>query len=242
MAKIFCIPGLAMAASELPWFEGVVRLENPEIGAGERLGRAYTLEEVAEGHLRTILAQAKPSDELTLIGMSMGGMIASILASEFRSWLPRATRFSFLVTSPNLPELPAIRTELFREWVAVRPGSTEDFRKILTPFFSDGFLKAAPDQVDAYATYRATGGNKQSASAYFRQSAALSVFEGGLYFPKVDPKEALFIGGGNDRILGPAHNAILRELNPEAAHQEIVDLGHMINYEMPEIFRSGGWR
>src|SRR5262245_16244331 len=115
MIRAFAIPGLGMAARELPETIGVLRGDNPEIGEGPDLDatRPYTLQDVAEEHARRIETLASSSmlvrdEPFWVIGMSMGGMIAALLATTLRARLPRRTRFAFLVTSANTPTLPAV--------------------------------------------------------------------------------------------------------------------------------------
>ena len=87
-----------------------------------------------------------------------------------------------------------------------------------------------------YYEYRAFGMNRQSPRSFIRQMTALRNFKGDKYFPLIDPSEASFTGGSNDEILGPLHNMALAKLSPDARHQEIQGLGHMINIELPQAF------
>ncbi len=103
------IPGLAMNNVELPDIPGLLRLQNPEIGDGPSLSGDYSLDQVAEYHLETILSMnLAPGTSFEIMGMSMGAMIAAILGTRYRNRLPPATRFRLLSTSPNLDENPAI--------------------------------------------------------------------------------------------------------------------------------------
>src|SRR5690348_13039189 len=111
MVQGACIPGLSMAAKEFPSIPGAVTLENPEVGGGVWLDRDYSLEEVAEMHVASIACMVSSQDP-TLCGYSMGGMILAIMATVFRSKLPARARFVFLMTSANLEEpatAPAVR-------------------------------------------------------------------------------------------------------------------------------------
>ncbi len=234
----FFVPGLAMAASELPSVEGVIALENPEVGKGIALGREYTLEEVAEQHVCTIEREAPRADALTLAGMSMGGMIVAIMATRFRARLPARCAFRFFVTTPNTPENPAIPDALIAEWATARRGVVLDFERVLGPFFSPAFVRSNPTAAQAYFAYRANGGNRQSGSSFFRQMNALRGCPAYRYFSQLDPREAKFVGGADDRILGPSHNRELLSLCPGAEHTEIESLGHMVNIERSDLMRS----
>lgn len=234
------IPGLAMHRLEMPAVPGLIALQNPEVDDGVALSEQYSLYDVAKHHLATILELSRigtlPADGFTIAGMSMGGMINSILASKFRRELPPNVRFLFLVTTPNLKTNPAIPDALLASWLKAKPGSVEDFARILGPFFSPGFLSAQPGITASYFRYRANGENGQSPRAFFRQMTALRRFDGSETFPFITSEECLFVGGAEDEILGPSHNLDLRNLAPAAKHVEVKGLGHMINLEMPKFF------
>lgn len=233
-----CIPGLTMQASELPSVPGVRVLENPEVGDGARFGRDYVLEEVAEMHARTISDLVGPKEPLVVAGISMGGMILSIMATEFRHLLPRTTRFEFLVTSPNDPSYMFLTDQVLGAWATVKPGDVDAFSVILEPFFSPGFRTANPDVCRTYYAYRARGENKQSAKSFFRQVNAVRKCEAYKYFARVEADSARFVGGADDHVFGPRHNAGLRALCPEAEHLEVDALGHMIYLEQPQLYAS----
>jgi pimeloyl-ACP methyl ester carboxylesterase len=231
------IPGLAMRASEIPSQPGLLALENPEIGSGSTLPWDYSLEDVAEHHANTI--SGLPWEELntpTIIGMSMGGMIASILATSLRSKLPTRCRFRFLVTSANSVDLPAVPDQLLDFWKTAKPGSEADFRNILDSFFSPKFAELSPSEVLKYARYRANGENLQTSRAFMRQLSALRRYNGEQYFSQLPAEESEIFGGEDDRILGPRHDEILKRLTPCTRHRSLKNVGHMINIELPGAF------
>lgn len=229
------IPGLAMRASELPALPGLLRLENPEIGEGPLWDRAhYTLVDVAEWHAKTIQSLGLP-DPLVL-GMSMGGMIVSIMASHWRHLLPEKTTFRVLASSPNLRFNQAVTPERLASWQMAHPGHIPDFARVLAPFFSDRFLKDAPAQAHAYYRYRAYGENQQSGHAFYRQIMAILDYDGSVFWPHIAPHTMTVVGGGHDKVLGPSHSANLKSLLPGAEHLELAGLGHMMNLEQPDLF------
>lgn len=237
MIRGVIIPGLSMASAEMPEIDGFLRLENPGISGRPDLNDGYNLKEVAKLHLESIQSQELCAD-FSVIGMSTGGMIASYLATTYRKFLPERTRFLFAVTSANLPNCVAVSDQLMGEWFKVKGGDTAGFRRIMAPFFSTTFRATHPDIAESYYQARATGKNQQSGSAFVRQLKALRNFDGRETFPKINPSEAWFIGGAKDEILGTSHNRDLKLLLPLAHHEEIVDLGHMINLEQPELLSN----
>ena len=233
------IPGLCMNAAELPRLSGLLCVNNPEVGDGDKMDRFYTLEDCAKKHLLTIQTLIK-NDQLethfTLMGMSMGGMILSILATKFRDQLPLNTQFRFFVTSPNVKELNPNSTAQLFKWIRGLPRSEKNLSPIVEQVFSHSYLKNHPDAISNYARYLSSGGNKQSLWQLIRQINAVRRFKGDPYFSKLDPKSSTFIGGKEDRLFGPKHNIALRNLIPSAIHIEVSDLGHMIHIEAPHFF------
>lgn len=231
------IPGLGMAAEELPPVPGLVRLDNPEIGHGPRIDApSYTLRDVAELHASRIEALPAKSDTFWVIGMSMGGMIASILASELRSRLPARTRFALLVTSANTKAVPAVSDAMLTAWSHARPGDAESFRLVMHDFFSEAYRTSHPDAVNAYYDYRASGANRQTPRAFMRQVTALRTFDGERHFQAFEPNEVTIVTGEADRLLGADHGTEMRRLAPLARHVALPGIGHMINLEDPAAF------
>jgi pimeloyl-ACP methyl ester carboxylesterase len=234
-----CIPGLSVAAREFPRVPGMLTLENPEVGAGVRLERDYTLEEVAEMHVATLGATFSMKDELTLCGYSMGGMILSIMATVFRSKLPLKTKFVFLMTSPNLPELVEPNDPASGERVrTVRHGTEEEYAAALRPYFSDEFLVQQPRRFAAYVRYRTYGLNGQTSQSLFRQLLAMQRCRAHEYFTRIENAVCTFIGSSADRIFGRKQNAALASLCPSARHVELSGVGHMIHHERPSVIED----
>ena len=109
------------------------------------------MEDIAEIHAKEI-AKLPKSNSFIVVGMSMGGMILSVLASKYRSIFPKNTKFLFLVTSANTNDKPAVPDSLMNEWFECKPGNLEDFEKIMRPFFSDSFLKSNLDICSKYGS------------------------------------------------------------------------------------------
>lgn len=229
------IAGLAMNAQELPSIPGLYRVNNPEVGDGMQLGHFYQLEEVAKIHAEVIARLPKASGTFTVMGMSMGGMIGSILATKFRDLLPEQCEFRLMVTTAN--EAPALamsapflignaRMALQTEW-ALRP--------FVERLFSESFAKRYPDKIIEYTRYHARRKNQQSRLGFLRQLHAIRTFKGGQYFSKLAP-ECTLIHGGGDRLVTKPHADILRTIAPHVKHVVLDGVGHMINFESPQAF------
>ncbi|MGZ3782740.1 MAG: alpha/beta fold hydrolase [Pseudobdellovibrionaceae bacterium] len=149
-------------------------------------------------------------------------------------------KFGFFVTTANLSSNLAVPDSLLNEWSNAKPGCIEDFKTVLSPFFSDTFIQKSETVTNHYYEYRAKGKNQQSPKAFYRQLAALRQFNGERFFSNINPSECTFVGGAKDYILGSKHNLDLKSLSPESTHIEISELGHMINIEKPELFNLQG--
>ena len=138
----FIIPGLSMSSVEFSKQTDCIVLENFEIGTNSKNGKpAYTLEDLAQVHLEEILKQTKKygANKLRIMGMSMGGMILSCIASTHADKLPKDTEFYFLVTTPNNAQAEAIPDIVVQKWMSVNPENEESLKNILRPF-----LKSRP--------------------------------------------------------------------------------------------------
>ena len=227
-----------MNAAELPDIHGLVRLQHTGFDGTADFDTPYTLEDLADYHLKTILSQVSATDEILVIGMSMGGMVASVLGSKLRNHLPAKTRFRFLVTSANPPELPCITKSMLTQWYKARPGDPASFAEILTPFVGKAFRASHPDFTQNYFEYRATGKNGQSSKSFIKQLTAVTSFDGTAYFAGLNADEIEFIHGGSDEIMSTPHHEVLRQLQPRASHHIVPSMGHMANFEASYLFEK----
>lgn len=233
------LPGLAMSKEELPSIDGLARLENAEVGDAPAFpaDQDYTLEDLAERHLASILALPRDrSQPFHVVGISMGAMLAMILGTKFRAALPADTRFTLIATSPNLAANPAILDEHIALFLGSRRGDAASFEKNLGLLFSPTYRREAPAAVTAFFTYRAAGGNRQSGRAFFRQLEAIKRFAGDQYLPRLAPDATTVICGEEDLVFGAAHRADLLRLLPGALHVLVPGLGHMASHEKPHLF------
>lgn len=230
------IPGITMKASDLPPIPGLLRLDNPERGEGHVFGRFYSMEEAAERHAERLESlKDQLETPFTLMGMSMGGMLVSILATRFRHKLPARCQFRFIVTSPNAGDLPALPFLTMLKWSKMLRRTPQSFREVVTPFFGAPFREKNKDFLEKY--YETLAHTRdQELWPLIRQIHALRTFRGMKYFSQINPEEAVFIGGDADEVLGPRHTKKLKELLPKAVHHELKGIGHMIHLEARHVF------
>lgn len=237
----FIIPGLSMSSVEFAEITNCIILENFEIGTNTRETKeAYTLEDQAKEHVEEILKNIEEHrpDKIRIMGMSMGGMILSCIASAHADKLPANTEFYFLVTSPNNEQAETIPNIVVQKWMTIDPENEDSVRKATLPFFSEQFLNNYPEKVEQYCKYRFERKNLQSPHAFMKQMAALRSFKAENYFKAIPQERCIFIGGGSDYVLGKRHTNELMRICPEAQHMVIENLGHMINIEAPRVVQD----
>jgi pimeloyl-ACP methyl ester carboxylesterase len=233
------IPGLAMNAKEIPLVEGLTALQNPGFAGTETLPDGYTIEDVAGYHLdvlQDLLDGWDSSHELTIIGMSMGGMVAAVLGSKYRQNLPPRLKLRFLMTSANTTRLKCIPDSMLKSWYGARPGDVESFSRILSPFVGQKYKNQFPDETTRYYQYRANGLNEQSNRNFICQMQAVRSFDGTIYFSALDPTEIQFYFGSEDRVMNHLHQQDLMRIQPKAWCRVLEGVGHMANFEAPYLF------
>lgn len=233
----FFIPGLGMNIGEVKLPSTSFGLQNPGFAMDNpvHFSQEYDLEAVASFHLIEIIKRYDRSKPLTLVGMSLGGMILSIIAAKFRHHLPEKTNFIFYMTSSNSKSLPLLSQKTLESWSAVKPGDEADFARILRPFFSSKYIKENEEQFNQYVRYRAHGYNRQTGKAYLFQLGALLRFDGDECFSSLNSETATFFYGEEDFIVNHEQMNHLKSLSPMANHVVIPALGHMIHIERPDL-------
>ncbi len=233
------IPDLSQERSEFPDIEGIQRLQNPGVNDGIHLEGPYSPIELAQSHLKTIHRNPAYSDTFHIIGVgALGGMIAAVLGSEFRSQLPSGSKFYFLGTSLNSSTNPAITPELVKDWDIIQPGDIQSFKKNIAPFFSKTFLENSYEKAYQYFNYRRVGNNHQQPSCFLEQVSAIKNFKAEPFFEKLNLKESIFFNLEDDQLYGKNHWEDLRKACPTARHIIVGNIGHLIHIEKPEIFEQ----
>ncbi len=236
----FFIPGLGMNISEVDLGDSILGIQNPGFGdyCPPLFHESYTLEDVADAHLETILENYDSSSPLILNGMSLGGMIVAIIAAKHAERLPKRIFLNFFVTGANSPTLPLFSSAEIESWNKVK--DIESFEKILEPFCSMNFINRNTEAFKDYVKYRSRKGNGQRSKDYHLQVEALLKFNGDQYFPNIWPHNCTFIFGGKDRIINHTQIEYLKQLLPNARFQVLSHIGHMINLEEPTAIKNYG--
>lgn len=257
-APLLMIMGLGMQL--IDWPEGLVgmlhdrgfrtiRFDNRDVGLSERfeaLGTPnlawqglkhwlnlpvhapYTLDALAEDSLA--LLDALDLARVHVLGISMGGMVAQLLAAQSPG---RVRSLALLMSSSGARDLPGPRPRV-RQVMLSRPASmleeavVEHQVKVFTAIGSPGF-PPDPDTLRAQcrrAVHRSRQGGPGAAAGYARQLAAVvaspdrSPLLPALRLPTV------VVHGLDDPLLPPACGEQLARLIPGARLELIPGLGH----------------
>lgn len=225
----------------------VIRFDNRDIGLsskirhkGQRLntfklmgrfavglqnqGAAYTLYDMADDVALLIdrLALKKPH----IIGASMGGMIAQILAAKYPD---KVGKLGLLFTSNNQPLLPPpFPKQLFS--LIGKPESRDEegivnhSLKVFNIIGSPGYI----NQMDALQTARKLYQRSYYPAGVLQQFLAILCTGSLLQLDKQIQHPTLVVHGSRDRLLPPSHGKAVAKAIPAAKFELIHGMGHDI--------------
>ena len=161
-----------------------------------------------------------------LVGVSMGGMIATAHAIEY----DRATSLTLCSTSHGGPDAVPIPAETRERITATPKGATkrEILRHRMRPAFTDRFTNRNPHLMDRIIEWRL----EQDADEPVReaQAAAVLAFDASDRLDRVRVP-TLVIHGSDDRVLPVANGRLLAEKLPSSRYVEIEGGSHLVCIE-----------
>ncbi|MES2855774.1 MAG: alpha/beta hydrolase [Bdellovibrionota bacterium] len=237
MKTLVLMSGLAMRANEyLPFAASlaprrVLHFDNPCVGEGPRTSGPLSILDQAR-HQWSEIERAVGKQPVHLFGLSMGGMIASTMAS-----IEPARTLSLVVaaTSPNImPTAEAVPAELETAWLGAR---TKDDLALAIDIAFGKTTKLENRKVrDAYFMYRATAQNLQTNSEFAQQLGAIRSFDGASVYRKCNETKipSLVIAGEEDELFPAAHSELIGSLLGTEV-QTIKKTGHMLHVEAVDL-------
>jgi pimeloyl-ACP methyl ester carboxylesterase len=208
----------------------VVRMDNRGSGWSRHAPRPYTIGDLADDARRAI--ESLGLDAPTVVGLSMGGMIAQELAMR---WPDRVGRLVLLGTRPPSPEdtlPPATMTASMLasppEGVPLRRFLYEGWATVTGP----GFAAAHPEAVDEMASsiaYRPT-----PRFAALDQARAILAWSGPHRLRRL-AAPATVVHGTEDPLVPVRNGMRLAQLIPGAEYVELPGVGHLVPYEAPDV-------
>lgn len=197
-------------------------------------GAPYTLYDMAED--AKLLLDALKLEQVHVIGASMGGMIAQILAAKYPE---KVAKLGLLFTSNNQPLLPPpFPKQLFS--LLARPEQRDDEGiirhsvKIFNTVGSTGYI----NQVEATATARKLYQRSYYPAGVLQHFLAILCTGSLRELDKQIQQPTIVVHGRNDRLLPPAHGKAVAKAIQHAKLEIIDGMGHDIPpYFTPTLIR-----
>ena len=225
----------------------VIRFDNRDIGLsskirhkGQRLntfklmgrfavglqnqGSAYTLFDMADDV--ALLIERLGLKNPHIIGASMGGMIAQILAAKYAD---KIGKLGLLFTSNNQPLLPPPFPKQLSSLIG-KPDSRDEegivshSLKVFNIIGSPGYI----NQVDALQTARKLYQRSYYPAGVLQQFLAILCTGSLLQLDKQIQHPTLVVHGSRDRLLPPSHGKAVAKAIPAAKFELIHGMGHDI--------------
>jgi pimeloyl-ACP methyl ester carboxylesterase len=210
----------------------VIRIDNRGSGWSRHAPRPYTIGDLAADVRRIIdeLGLAAP----TVVGLSMGGMVAQELALR---WPDRVGRLVLLGTRPPSPEdsLPpaAVTASLLAsppKGVPLRRFLRDGWATVTAP----GFAAAHPERIDEMAA--AIARRPTPRFALLDQARAIAAWSGAHRLRRLAVPTTVV--HGTDDPLIPVNNGMrISQLIPGSRYVELTNVGHLVPYEAPEAVK-----
>lgn len=216
---------------------GVVRFDNRDIGLSTHVdfqAHPYTLDDMATDTIG--LLDRLHIDRAHLVGMSLGGMIAQLIALEQPE---RVRSMALLMTTPGIgdPRLTPSDPRVIE--TALRPVTTPAESAQRTVDLTDLLAgerfpadHAAEQAADAADETRGTNSDNAHGRVALEAPSRIEALTG-LTTP------TLILNGTSDPIFRPDHAAALATALPNAAHREWTGVGHQLPDAMvPELLEA----
>lgn len=207
----------------------VIRIDNRGSGWSRHAARPYTVGDLA-GDVRQIidrLGLVRP----TVVGLSMGGMIAQELAMR---WPEHVGRLVLLGTRPPTPEDTPPPAQVTASLLATPPKGVS-LRRFLRDGWATvtapGFADAHPELIDEMARSIATRPTPRF--AVLDQARAIAAWSGAGRLRAVTVPTTV-VHGTEDPLIPVRNGMRLAQLIPGAQYVELPNVGHLVPYEAPD--------
>lgn len=190
----------------------VVTLDILGLGGSSESLQPYRLPAMAEAAAQIVTELGY--DEIDVMGVSWGGMLAQEFAYRQRS---RVKRLVLAATSPGMPMIPGNLSSLVKMVVPRRYSAVGAIE-----MFLQGLYGGSSQGLGDYASrIRAP-----TAQGYLHQMLAIVGWTSARKLTRV-PAETLILMGEDDRLVPPANGQILKYLLKNARLEVLEDAGHL---------------
>jgi 3-oxoadipate enol-lactonase len=203
--------------------------DNLFVGSAPRpLDRGLSIEAQARRQWAELDALGLDFPQVTLFGISMGGMIAATMAALQPE---RVERLVLAATSANLVNHPAVPDALYNEWTSTR--TPEDLDRAVSIAFGRTTLSQRPDIKSQYFRYRLKAENGQSPKDFIAQLNSIREFPGEAVYRTLGRQATptTLITGEEDALFPDVHARDILALLPHCQRIALAQTGHMLHLE-----------
>jgi 3-oxoadipate enol-lactonase len=209
-----------------PAFE-LISFDNRGTGRSDRPNEEYTLDRMADEAVAVL--DAAGHDRAHVVGISMGGMIAQLVALRHPARVRGLVLIATTTGGPTVvPPTPAALAVLAPDR-SLPPD--EIVRRAMATISAPGFAARRPDAIEALVALAVAQPTPQF--VFVRQLAAIMASDrlarlGGITAP------TLVVHGTEDPLVPPPNGAALARAIPGARLVELPQCGHLPMWECPE--------
>ena len=204
----------------------VIRIDNRGTGGSRSAPRPYTIDELADD-ARDVL-RACDIERATVLGFSMGGMIAQELAIRHHEMVDKLV---LVATRPPAPAQIPPHGDAYALLLR-RPPPGADMREFLTAVWgqtaAENFAADHPDVIDEIVTQLmcqiTTRGNVS------HQARAIAAWHGAARLGRLAVPTTI-VHGNRDRLIPIGNGIRLAQLIPGANYVELPGVGHLVPHE-----------
>jgi 3-oxoadipate enol-lactonase len=204
----------------------VVRFDNRGVGKSPKAALGYSLSDLA-GDAVAVL-DAVGADKAHVIGISMGGMIAQLVALEYPQRVGKLVLMSTHMGGPNIEQMHPDAQALFDPSLFLKSDAAATMRRTLGVITAPGFIEANPDALQELldqATREPT-----HATVFMAQLHALMNSDRSERLRDIKVP-TLVVHGCDDKLIRPSNGRELAKRIPGAQLAMLANCGHMPMYE-----------
>jgi pimeloyl-ACP methyl ester carboxylesterase len=208
----------------------VVTVDFPGFGASDSAGEIATMEYMAEGVKKALVA-ANISDKKVFVGLSMGGYVLMRLLKL----MPDQIRAAAFVSTRSAPDSPEAKAKRFKNIEIVEKEGIPAFVEKQLPVLLGATTTASrPDVVDQVRQIALTS----TASGICAALRGMAGRADSTDLLKQALCPMLFVSGREDGVIPSAEMESMASLRPKSEFQVIEQAGHLLNLEQPQKFND----
>jgi pimeloyl-ACP methyl ester carboxylesterase len=205
----------------------LITVDNRGTGASEAPSGAFTLDAMADEVVGILDALGRPTAHV--VGVSMGGMIAQLVALRHST---RVDRLVLIATHPGGPSVVPPTPAALAVLVADRSRPAADLvRDAVSTITAPGFAARAPAVIDALVALAEA--QPTPPSVFARQLAAILASDRTARLADIT-RPTLVVHGTEDPLVPLANGAALARTVPDARLVELEECGHLPMWECPD--------